>query len=320
MNRLKFRSSAVSCLVAFASWLLPVLPGSAQSPAPAAPPKFTAYLMAYFGPEEKLFYAFSRDARDWTPLNAGRPVFDAGVRLRDPFLDRVDGTFYLVHTKGWDYPQIGHWTSTDLVHWSGGIVNVVPPEAKCAWAPEFSYLAAEKKFYVYWSSMWHGHRVIFYTTTRDWSDLSPARSAVYYDLGINDIDLTVREHAGTYYAFHKPGTVDDMMGNRLLTSHSLDPQVESFAKEGDGPGKDVLPDQSQPTEAPETVQLIGQDRWYVYGDPFHHPMEAWETTDFATFKKIVVHPPPRAKHCSMIPITEEELARLQALAPAASTK
>ena len=187
---------------------------------------------------------------------------------------------------------------------------MVPPEAKCAWAPEFSYLAAEKKFYVYWSSIWHGHRVIFYTTTRDWSDLAPARSAVYYyDLGVNDIDLTIREHAGTYYAFHKPGSVADMLGNRLLTSHSLDPQVESFAK-GDGPGKDVLPDQSQPTEAPETIQVIGEDRWYVYGDPFYHPMEAWETTDLVTFKKLVVHPPPRSKHCGMIPITEEELVRL----------
>ena len=306
-------------VIVFAAWSLLVEANPARGQGAAAAPKYTAYLMAYFGPEEKLFYAVSRDARDWTPLNGGRPVFDPGVHLRDPFLDRVDGTFHLVHTVAWNHPQIGHWTSTDLVHWSGGIVTVVPPEAECAWAPEFSYLAAEKKFYVYWSSKWHGHRVIFYTTTRNWTDLAPARAAVYYDLGVNDIDLTIREHAGTYYAFHKPGSVADLLGNRLLTSHSLDPQVESFAK-GDGPGKDVLPDQSQPTEAPETIQVIGEDRWYVYGDPFHHPMEAWETTDFATFKKIVVHPPPHGKHCGMIPITEEELTRLQALVPAAPAK
>jgi len=70
---------------------------------------YTAYLMAYFGPEEKLFYACSRNARNWTALNGGKAVFDAKVRLRDPFLNRVNGRFHLVHTKGWDHPEIFHW-------------------------------------------------------------------------------------------------------------------------------------------------------------------------------------------------------------------
>ena len=56
---------------------------------PVAAEPDTAYLMAYFGPDEKLFYAWSRDARSWTALNGGEPVLDAGVRLRDPFLQRV---------------------------------------------------------------------------------------------------------------------------------------------------------------------------------------------------------------------------------------
>ena len=39
--------------------------------------KCSAYLMAYFGPAEKLFYAVSDDARHWQALNDGQPVFDA---------------------------------------------------------------------------------------------------------------------------------------------------------------------------------------------------------------------------------------------------
>ena len=41
---------------------------SAESPASDGQ-EFTAYLMAYFGPEEKLFYAYSRDARRHCAMN-----------------------------------------------------------------------------------------------------------------------------------------------------------------------------------------------------------------------------------------------------------
>jgi hypothetical protein len=273
----------------------------------------TAYLMAYFGPEQKLFYAYSRDARHWTALNGGRPVLDAGVDLRDPFLSRVGDTFHLVHTKGWDHPEIFHWESNDLVHWKGGPIHVVPPERKRAWAPEFLYVPAEQVFYVFWASEHNGHNAIFSVTTKDWSDITPDRAALYYDLGIDDIDFSVVEHSGTYYAFHKPGTVEDRMGNRLTTSRSLDPKIDHFGKEGIG--QDILPDETKPIEGPELLKLTGQDRWYIYGDPFDAPLEAWETMDFVTFTKIAVTTPPGAKHCSLLPITEAELSDLRTAYP-----
>lgn len=276
---------------------------------------YTAYLMVYFGPEQKLFYAYSRDARRWTALNAGRPVLDPGVDLRDPFIGRVGGKFHLVHTKGWDHPVIYHWESADLIRWDGGPVAVVTPERKRAWAPEFIYSRDEELFYVFWASEHEGHNTIFYTTTRDWSDIAPERSAVYYDLGIHDIDLTIVEHGGIYYGFHKPGDVDDMMNNVLSTAASLDPKIDSFA--GNGIGRDVLPGATRPIEGPEVVKLIGEDRWYVYADPFDAPMEAWETTDFETFTRIDVTTPPGSKHCGMTPITEDELALLLAHYPSA---
>ena len=275
--------------------------------------QYDAYLMAYFGPEEKLYYALSDDARHWQALNGGRPVFDAGVRLRDPFVNRARGKFHLVHTKGWDYPTIFHWESEDLVHWKGGPIEVVDAALKRAWAPEFFFDPEEDLFYVFWASVQHDHNTLYVVTTRDWTDITPSRSSIFYDIGIHDIDLTIVEHNGVYYGFHKPGDVDDVMGNRLSTSKTLSAEHNSFAS--DGPGKIVFEGQTKPTEGPEVIKLIGEDRWYIYGDPFRAPLEAWETTDFASFRKIETTTPDGAKHCSMIPITAAQRAVLLAQYP-----
>jgi hypothetical protein len=274
---------------------------------------YTAYLMAHFGPEEKLYYAWSRDARHWTALNGGKPVFDAGVRLRDPFLQRVNGRFHLVHTKGWDHPTIFHWESVDLIQWKGGPIDVVPSDRKRAWAPEFFYEKQSGLFYVFWSSIHDGHNTMHVVTTRDWSDITPDRAQVYYDIGIHDIDLTIVEVDGVYYGFHKPGDVNDLMGNRLSISRTLDPSENTFA-EGK-PGKIVFHGETKPTEGPEVIQLIGQDKWYIYGDPFRSPMQAWETRDFIEFTKIEVQTVAGSKHCSMLPITEAELRLLRKTYP-----
>jgi alpha-N-arabinofuranosidase len=63
------------------------------------------------------------------------------------------------------------------------------------------------------------------------------------------------------------------------------------------------------------IKLIGQEKWYIYGDPFEAPLEAWETTDFVKYTKIPVTTPSGAKHCSMIPITQKELEMLLAEYP-----
>ena len=158
-------------------------------------------------------------------------------------------------------------------------------------------------------SIHDGHNTIHYVTTKDWTDITPARSSVWYDIGIHDIDLTIVEYEGVYYGFHKPGDVDDRMSNRLSTVTSLDPKRDSFAHAGHG--KEVFAGQIKPTEGPEVIRLIGQDKWYIYGDPFHSPLQAWETTDFIHFAKIEVTTPDGAKHCSMIPITTAELSALR---------
>jgi uncharacterized protein len=266
-----------------------------------------AYLMPYFGPQEKLYYSYSYDARNWKALNNGKPVWSPPF-VRDPFINRVNGKFHLVHTTGWSGTTIGHWESDDLINWTGGEIEVIDKSRQRCWAPEFSYSRFEEVFYVYWASVYDGHSAMHYLKTKDWNNIKPDDSAIYYDIGIHDIDLTITEHHGNYYGFHKTGDVNDKMGNRLSISKSLDPSKASFAK--DGHGKVVFSDESKPTEGPEVIKLIGREKWYIYGDPFGSPMEAWETNDFITFKKIKVTTPGGAKHCSMIPVTHMELEAL----------
>ncbi|TKG93468.1 hypothetical protein EYV94_17120 [Puteibacter caeruleilacunae] len=270
-----------------------------------------AYLMSYFSPEEKLYYAWSTDARNWNMLNNGKPVFDSKVRLRDPYVHRVNGKFHLVHTKGWDHPTIFHWESDDLINWEGGPIDVVPAEMKRAWAPEFFYSKKEKLFYVFWASIKDGHNVMCYLKTKDWKNITTDQYGVYYDIGTSSIDLTIVEHKGLYYGFHKPAMTEDKEGNRMYVSPTLDPNEEGFTFGQKDHGKEVLPNQSRPTEGPEIIKLIGEDRWYIYGDPFGSALEAWETTDFKSFKKIEVKTPAKSKHCSFVPITAEELKRLK---------
>lgn len=286
-----------------------VTPSGPRTRAPKASPtrKLVAYLMAYFGPEQKLFYAISRDARHWKALNGGKPVWSPPF-VRDPYIARARGSSHLVHTTGWSGTTIGHWESSDLIHWTGGAIEVVEESKERCWAPEFYYSEPDDLFYVHWASVHEGHNAIHYLKTRDWKGITPADSAVWYDIGIHDIDLTIVRHRGTYYGFHKPGGVEDRMGNRLSVSTSLDPSRDSFARSGHG--KVVFEGQIQPTEGPEVIRLIGEERWYVYGDPFRSELQAWETRDFASFRRIDVSTPRGAKHCSMLALTQEELDAL----------
>jgi hypothetical protein len=162
---------------------------------------------------------------------------------------------------------------------------------------------------VFWASVHDGHNAMHYLKTKDWKDIRPEKSKVYYDIGIHDIDLSIVEHKGVYYGFHKPGEVNDGMGNRLSTSKSLAPTKDSFAK--DGKGKVVFEGENKPIEGPEVFKLIGQEKWYVYADPFRTDLQVWETTDFKSYRKLDWKPVPGAKHGSVISITEAELKALQ---------
>ena len=194
-----------------------------------------AYLMAYFtNASERLRYAVSTDAKNWDPLTK-EPLAGWEERfVRDPYIRKVNGVFHLVHTTGFRGHTIAHWQSRDLLNWTGGAIQVMPEVAgkrqRC-WAPEFIWSEEEQVFYVHWSSFQPDQSqrmTIYYLKTRDFKDINPEASAVYYDNGRHVIDLTIEKFQGTYYGFHEVGQWKaPMLGNLMVTSQSLDPAIDN---------------------------------------------------------------------------------------------
>jgi hypothetical protein len=268
-----------------------------------------AYLMAHFKEtDQKLYYAYSRDARNWTALNGQKPVFDSGVNLRDPFIDRAKGAFHLVHTKGWDHPVIHHYQSADLINWDGGEIKVISDAKKRAWAPEWIYNESEDLFYIFWSSDNNGHNSIYYTTTKDWKNITPENSGIFYDIGIDDIDLTITKVDNQFHAFHKAGKVSDDIWH--MVSPTLNPTHPDFSFGKAAKATKIITEVIKPIEGPEIIKLNNQQKWYLYADPFYNDFIAWETVDFVNYKRIPVSVPRGAKHCSILSISNNELSAL----------
>lgn len=285
------------------------------------------YLMAYFK-TEKLYYAYSYDSLKWTDINSGNPVFNAhnnSIRLRDPFIKRVthDGEtkFHLVHTKGWDNKQILHWESDDLINWESASGHQSSHQAELdvmggtsspnAWAPEFFYDEANAKYYVFWTSRNFdgvGRERILYTTTTDWINYAPPQ--VYFDPGFAVIDLTIAEKDGTYYGYYKRETGGHRDRHTLLaTSSSLDPAVDAFSGT-----QDILPS-VRGVEGPETIKLIGQDKWLLFYDFFAFggywgASRSDNLTDWSPLPKSEVSFPSGARHGSVEIISRDELTAL----------
>ncbi|MCD8318810.1 MAG: glycoside hydrolase family 43 protein [Paraprevotella sp.] len=255
----------------------------ARQPLPEVKATDSVYLMSYFkAGAQLLFYAYSRDGKQWTDINGSRPVFDAydeQVWLRDPYLRRVTHNgktrYHLVHTWGWDHPALFHWESDDLIHWTAanggthtddGKIRLMDghdggPVSPNAWAPEFTYDPADSLFYLYWSSSIGGRQIHHYCTTKDW--LTFSTPAVYFDPGFTAIDMTILHDGDTYYAYYK----DERNGEKTIrcaTSKSLDPKVQRF--EGSTP---LLPSKYIEVEGPEVFQAMGDKGWFLYFDKFN---------------------------------------------------
>ena len=271
--------------------------------------EFSAYLMVYTGRENKLCYAYSMDAIKWNPLNEEKAVFDEQVELHDPYIDRVNGKFHLVSTKGNNKTAIYHWESNDLIKWTGGSIDVVGSSKKIALAPEFVYSKSEKLFYVFWTSLNNDHNAIFYAKTKDWKDIS--KPEVYFDTGKDIMDMTIIKDRDKYFGFYKNGIIGDWEISTLATSTGLNPATAKFDTFKDiADQRLILPTQTRPTRSPQVVKLINENLWYIYLSPEYAPLEAWQTRDFKKYSKIIVYPPEGARLGSIIRITGEELTNL----------
>lgn len=173
---------------------------------------------------EQIYFALSRDGRNWQALNNAEPMLVSKVGekgVRDPYLLRAhDGkTFYLLATdlsiaRNSDWGRavragsnaIVIWESTDLVNWSKPRrVPVAPLDAGCTWAPEAIYDEDSGDYLVFWASTtrrddFEKHR-IWASRTKDFRKFSPP--FIYIEKPQNVIDATIVRDGSRYFRFIK---------------------------------------------------------------------------------------------------------------------
>jgi hypothetical protein len=173
---------------------------------------------------EQIYFALSKDGRNWQALNNSEPVLVSQLGekgVRDPYLIRShDGkTFYLIATdlsinltKNWKRAvtegskSIVIWESTDLVKWSEPrLVKVAPDDAGCTWAPEAVYDEDTKDYLVFWASTTKrdnfGKHRIWAARTKDFRKFS--EPFVYIEKPDTIIDTTIIHDGTRYYRFTK---------------------------------------------------------------------------------------------------------------------
>ncbi|KRF02299.1 hypothetical protein ASG89_24950 [Paenibacillus sp. Soil766] len=286
-----------------------------------------AYLMGYFrsGPGqthkvEELHYAYSRDGLRWYELHDNKPVWTSSVGegiLRDPFIGRgPDGKWHLVYTIRPRGPYIGYATSEDLIQWTDERTLPVMmdiPDTVNSWAPEFSYDSIHDEFLIYWASS-TGHDLSnskhYCTRTKDWQTFTP--TSMFYDPGFQTIDASLAEHEGKYYMaikdesyVYEPLKYPHPPMNFLAVSNQLEGPYE------------VIPGIQTPdyTEGPEFLWVDGVKKWRLYYDYWAYgKFGVMESSDMKTWSSELAESqirfPYRARHATMVPISEKELQRL----------
>src|SRR5690606_33267393 len=183
------------------------------------------YLLVHFvedpdGYGEQIYFSLSDgdDPSSWVRLNRGDQLLRSTVgttRIRDRYVVRGADGFCIIATDlriyggdgaGWDaWTRHGSrsilvWRSTDLVTWSEPwSLEVSPPEAGMAWAPEAVYDADRGEFLLFWSSALYeandrehlgdGYSRVLAAWTPDFRRLGEPR--VLIDRGSAVIDTTI---------------------------------------------------------------------------------------------------------------------------------
>ncbi len=312
---------------------------------------YAGYLYVHFKREsidgEQLHFALSdgNDALHFDDLNGGRPVLRSGVGergVRDPHVVRSpDGNrFYLVATDlrvydslDWDR-HVRHgsrsimiWESTDLVDWGEGrLIEVAPPEAGNAWAPESIWAPELGAYLVHWSSTLYSdeahegesYQRILCATTLDFREFSEPR--VWVDRGWHTIDATLIEHRGVYYRFLKD---ERARGGPAPHGKSIFSETAEYLTElnwqslAEGIGLDMI----SRGEGPLVYRSNSEDRWFLWIDEFtpERRYVPFETTDLAGGRWTPAADfrlPKDPCHGVVLPVTGEEYARLSAAWPA----
>lgn len=313
----------------------------------SARPEYAGYLYVHFKREsadgEQIHFALSDgdDPLHFDDLNGGRPVLfstlgDRGVRdphiVRSPEGDR----FFMVATDlrvfertDWDRMQrwgsrsIMVWESDDLVDWGEGrLVEVAPPAAGNAWAPESVWDPEQGAYLVHWSSSLYddaahegpSYNRIMYATTRDFREFSAPRPWV--DRGWNTIDATVIAHDGLYYRFLKDERARDggaPHGKSVFSETAASLTAERWEPLAEGIGLGAV----KQGEGPLVYKSNTEDKWFLWIDEFtpERRYVPFETTDLAGGEWLPctdVRLPADPCHGVVLPVTAAEHARLKA--------
>jgi len=310
------------------------------------------YLFAHFREEpdgyaERIYFSLSEDDSPlrWVPLWGGQPrlTSDLGTTgVRDPAIVRdCAGRFHILATDlrvwggddaGWqEWRRKGSrslivWDSDDLIEWTGPrAVEIAPPTAGMAWAPETTVDPATGEHIVFWSS-WlfdeadpehqgESYSRILYSRTRDFVDFTEA--AVLVDSGLDIIDTAILQEGGRVYRFSK----DERRGGDSWGIHQdvgsglfADDFVTLRTRIGAGEFADV--------EAPIVVKDPHEQRWYLFLDQYTRMPQGYfalETTDLeaASWSPVPAERTriaPGTKHGTMLRLTRDEWLRLRSFA------
>ena len=260
-----------------------------------------AYLFTSFrkNGETGVFFALSRDGRQWTPLNNNeawlKPELD-GMLMRDPFLTQgPDRTWHMIWTVGWTRKErggklaIGYSSSKNLIDWSPQ--REIPvfenePTARNVWAPEAAWDDRRKEWIVFWATTIPGrfpdtkntgdsgynHR-LYAMTTRDWNTFSEPK--LWFNPGFNAIDATLVKDGKRWVMIFK-----DERRNPVQKRLRL-----AFADSPAGPWTGVTePFTIDWVEGPSAIRIAEQ--WWIYFDHYTNPRYygAVRTRDWRTFE------------------------------------
>jgi hypothetical protein len=290
---------------------------------------YRAYLFAYFtgnsGNQEAIRFAVSRNGYNYKALNGNSPIINSADisdkgGVRDPHILRgADGnTFYMVVTdmksaEGWSSNHgIVLLKSTDLIHWTHSRIDIKAtyPEFSTinrAWAPQTIYDPVAQKYMIYWSmnSPSMGYDVIHYAyANAAFTALEGTPQVLFHHPQAKScIDGDIIFKDGQYHLFFK--TEGDGNGIKKAVSNTLT-------------GGYVLQDRylQQTTESVEgscVFRLINQEKYILMYDLYTSgKYQLTESDDLENFKVIdsAVSMNFTPRHGTVIPITEEEGARL----------
>lgn len=295
------------------------------------------YLFVFFTGEqtpmsEQVYFALSKDGRQWRTVNGGRPVLVSEIGekgLRDPFILRSrDGkSFHMIatdlsiHLNGdWIRAQtnasrsIVVWNSPDLVEWSEPrLVEVAAPDAGCAWAPEAIHDEENDDYLVFWASKNRRHdfakQRIWAARTKDF--VTFGEPFIYIEKENHVIDTTIIRDSGRYYRFSK----DEQY--KAITMEVSDQLM--------GPWEDVSGftlSRLQGYEGPQAYMLepATADKPAVWALVIDHyargrGYQPYITTDLSSgifTEASDFHFPQRFRHGSVLRVTAEEYQRLEA--------